>query len=128
MTHWPYANPYAPRGGKIVSGAFGTFDSLSWFLLKGNPAGSIGLTIDSLMTRSSDDLLGRYGLIAEAVEYPTDISWAIFDLHPKARQRRRCITAQDFKLSFDTIREQADRSSGLFTETLKASKCFPSGE
>ena len=106
MTHWPYANPDAPRGGKIVSGAFGTFDSLSWFLLKGNPAGSIGLTIDSLMTRSSDDLLGRYGLIAEAVEYPTDISWAIFDLHPKARYSDGvAITAQDFKLSFDTIRE-----------------------
>ena len=106
MTHWPYANPDAPRGGKIVSGAFGTFDSLSWFLLKGNPAGSIGLTIDSLMTRSSDDLLGRYGLIAEAVEYPDDISWAIFDIHPKARYSDGvAITAQDFKLSFDTIRE-----------------------
>jgi len=49
MTHWPYANPDAPKGGSVVLGAFGSFDSLNTFLLKGEFPRSLGLVSDSLM-------------------------------------------------------------------------------
>ena len=60
MTHWPYVNPDAPKGGKIGLGAFGTFDSLNPYLLKGNWPRSIGHITDTLMTSSGDELLTVY--------------------------------------------------------------------
>ena len=44
MAHWPYANPDAPKGGKVVLGAFGTFDTLNPIILKGDFPASIGHT------------------------------------------------------------------------------------
>ena len=35
LTHWPYVNPDAPKGGSVVLGAFGSFDSLNTYILKG---------------------------------------------------------------------------------------------
>lgn len=106
MTHWPYVNPDAPRGGQVVLGAFGTFDNLNPYLLQGSVASSIGLTMDTLMMESGDDLLSVYGLIASHVEYPQDLSWAVFHLRPEARyDDGTAITAADFELTFRTIRE-----------------------
>ena len=106
MEHWPYANPDAPEGGKIVLGAFGTFDSLNPYILKGQWPSGIGLITDSLMTGSADELSTGYGLIAESVEYPEDKSWIIFNLRPEARYHDGTpITAGDFKFAFNTIRE-----------------------
>jgi microcin C transport system substrate-binding protein len=106
ITHWPYVNTAAPKGGKIVLGAFGTFDSLNPFLLKGNWPTSIGHIGDSLMTRSDDELLTLYGLIAKYAVYPEDKSWIEFELRPEAHYDDGVqITAKDFVLSFDTIRK-----------------------
>ena len=38
--HLDYVNPDAPKGGEIAEWAFGTFDSLNLYSIKGNPAGS----------------------------------------------------------------------------------------
>jgi microcin C transport system substrate-binding protein len=106
MPHWPYVDPNAPKGGKIVLGAFGTFDSLNTYLLKGNWPGSIGLISDSLMVASDDELLSVYGLIAKSAHYPEDKSWIEFSLRPQARYEDGApIVAADFKLAFDTIRK-----------------------
>ncbi len=106
LEHWPYVNPDAPKGGKIVLGAFGTFDTLNPIILKGEFPSSIGHTFDSLMVASSDELLSAYGLIAESVEYPEDVSWAIFNIRPEARFNDGMpITAHDFKYSFEMVRE-----------------------
>ena len=103
--HWPYANPDAPKGGRIVLGAFGSFDSLNPIILKGEWPRSIGLISDSLMTSSADELSVAYGLIAETAEYPADKSWIVFNLRPEARYHDGTpITADDFKFGFDTIR------------------------
>ena len=51
IEHWPYANPDAPKGGKIVLGAFGTYDTFNTIILKGEFPGTIGLIYDSLMVR-----------------------------------------------------------------------------
>ena len=49
IEHWPYVNPNAPKGGTIVQSAFGSFDSLNSYILKGEWPRSIGLISDSLM-------------------------------------------------------------------------------
>ena len=85
IEHWPYVNPDAPKGGSVVLGAFGSFDSLNTYILKGTYPRSIGLTGDSLMTNSADELSSAYGLIAETVEFPADKSWAVFNLRPEAK-------------------------------------------
>ncbi len=105
IEHWPYVNPDAPKGGSIVLGAFGTFDSLNSYILKGNIPRSLGIASDTLMIGSADELSSVYGLIAESVEYPDDKSWIIFNLRPEARfNDGTAITAKDFEFSFQTIR------------------------
>ncbi|MDH3712724.1 MAG: extracellular solute-binding protein [Gammaproteobacteria bacterium] len=106
IAHWPYANPAAPKGGEIVLGAFGSFDSLNTYILKGEWPRSIGLTGDSLMSGSGDELASAYGVIAESVEYPQDKSWIIFNLRPDAHYEDGVqITAGDFAFGFETIRK-----------------------
>jgi microcin C transport system substrate-binding protein len=106
MRHWPYANPDAPKGGSVVLGAFGSFDSLNPYILRGQWPQGIGLIEDSLMTGSGDELSSAYGLIAASAEYPEDKSWIIFNLRPEARWHDgQPITADDFKFAFDTIKQ-----------------------
>ncbi len=104
IAYYPYVNPDAPKGGKITLGAFGTYDSLNSYILKGNYPSSIGLTSDSLMTGSGDELLAAYCLIAESVEYPEDESWIIFNLRSEAKYHDGVtITAGDFVFTLETI-------------------------
>ena len=35
FTHMPYANPDAPKGGRLVQGILGTFDSLNPLIVQG---------------------------------------------------------------------------------------------
>jgi len=106
IEHWPYVNPDAPKGGSVVLGAFGSFDSLNTYILKGTYPRSIGLTGDSLMTNSADELSSAYGLIAETVEFPADKSWAVFNLRPEAKfSDGTPITAKDFEFALQTIRD-----------------------
>ncbi|MBC7831094.1 MAG: ABC transporter substrate-binding protein, partial [Hyphomicrobium sp.] len=35
FTHFSYVNPRAPKGGRLVLGAFGSFDSLNPLIIKG---------------------------------------------------------------------------------------------
>ncbi len=121
IEHWPYANPDAPKGGTVVLGGYGTFDSLNNFILKGTYPRSIGLTIDPLMVNSGDELSVVYGMIAETVEYPEDKSWAVFNLRPEAKfSDGTPITAQDFVFSFNTIREHGRPFLKSFYEEIES--------
>ena len=104
--HWAYANPDAPKGGKIVLADFGSFDSLNPYILQGDWPSSIGLISDGLMISSDDELSSAYPLVALSAEYPEDKSWIIFNLRPEARYDDGVkTTADDVKFGFDTIKE-----------------------
>ena len=106
LEHFPYANPDAPKGGKIVLSDFGSFDTLNFYVLKGDWPGSIGLVYDSLMTGSADEIDGLYGLIAETVEYPEDKSWAVFTLREEAVYHDGLpIVAGDFVHALETVKQ-----------------------
>ena len=119
--HWPYVNPDAPKGGSVVLSAFGSFDSLNSYILKGEWPRSIGLIGDSLMVGSADELSSVYGLIAETVEYPSDKSWIVFNLRPEAKfSDGTPITASDFEFSFNTIRTHGRPFLKSFYEEVDA--------
>ena len=84
--HLPYANPQAPKGGRIVFGAVGGFDSLNPFIVKGRAPSEIrSHTVESLLGRSWDEPFSLYGLLAETVDTPLDRRWVEFSLRPEAR-------------------------------------------
>ncbi|MBS0565437.1 MAG: ABC transporter substrate-binding protein [Proteobacteria bacterium] len=101
----PYANPDAPKGGRIVLGVAGSFDSLNPFILKGNAAAGVGVhTVETLMARSIDEPFTLYGLLAESVETPPDRSWVEFTLRPEARfSDGRPVTVEDVIWSLETL-------------------------
>lgn len=105
--HFQYANPNAPKGGRIKRSAIGTFDSLNPFIAKGNADGHVGLIYDSLMSQSADEAFSMYGLVAESVEYPKDRSWIIFHINPKAQFHDGvAIKASDVVFSFNILMEK----------------------
>ncbi len=121
IDHFPYANPDAPRGGSIVLGAFGSFDSLNSYILKGEWPRSIGLTGDSLMSGSDDELSSAYASIAEFAEYPEDKSWIKFTLRKEARFNDGTpVTAADFEFAFKTIREHGRPFLQSFYEEIES--------
>ena len=72
----PYANPDAPRGGRLVVGNTGGFDSLNPFIQKGTPPWQLRFWgYESLMGRSLDEPFTLYGLLAESVRTAHDRSW-----------------------------------------------------
>ena len=68
--HFDYVNPDAPKGGTFSTWAFGTFDSLTPYILRGNAASLSTVFYDTLMTGSLDEPDAMYGLVAHTIEYP----------------------------------------------------------
>ena len=83
---FPYVNPDAPKGGRLVQGVLGTFDSLNPFIVKGSPAISTrGYVIESLMARGYDEPFTLYGLIARTVETDAARTYVTFAPRPARR-------------------------------------------
>jgi peptide/nickel transport system substrate-binding protein len=101
----PYVNPDAPKGGRIVFGEAGGFDSLHSFILRGNaPYGISVYVFETLMGRNWDEPFALYGLLAESVEVPDDRSWVEFTLRPEARfSDGSPVTVDDVIWSFETL-------------------------
>lgn len=105
--HLDYVNPDAPKGGTFRRHVIGTFDSFNPFIIKGNPGAGVGLTTETLMTGTLDDISSEYGVIAETVEVPEDLSYATFTLRPEARFHDGTpITADDVIWSLETLKEK----------------------
>ena len=106
FAHRGYVDPHAPKGGAIKLHAIGSFDSFNPYIVKGDPAG-LGFVVETLMTSTRDEMSAEYGLIAETVEVPDDLSWAIYNLRPAARfHDGRPVTADDVIFSFNALREK----------------------
>jgi microcin C transport system substrate-binding protein len=107
FAHFDYVNPDAPKGGTFSTWAFGTFDSLTPYILKGNAAVGSGVFFESLMSGTLDEPDSMYGLLAHSIEYPPSREWAIFHLRPEARfSDGTAVTAHDVVFSFDVLLEK----------------------
>ncbi|WP_170514497.1 extracellular solute-binding protein [Ruegeria atlantica] len=101
----PYANPDAPKGGKVVFGNTGGFNSLNPFVQKGSSPWQLRFwTHESLMGRSWDEPFTLYGLLAESVETAPDRSWVEFTLRENARfSDGNPVTVDDVIWSYETL-------------------------
>ncbi len=86
FTHFPYVNPDAPKGGRVIFAMQGSYDSLNPLIVKGEPADGVrDYVYESLLARANDEPFTLYGLIAESVETPPDRSYVEFTLNPEAK-------------------------------------------
>lgn len=101
----PYANPDAPKGGRIVTGEVGSFDSLNPHIRKGTVPWQLRfLAYESLMGRSYDEPFTLYGLIAESVDTDPNRQWVEFTLRPEARfSDGSPITVEDVMWSYEAL-------------------------
>jgi len=105
FTHFDYVNPAAPKGGQLRLEGIGSFDTLNPFVIKGTAAAGSGLIYDSLMEGARDEASSDYGLLAESVDVPDDLSWVAFNLRPQARWHDgQPLTADDVVFAFDTLK------------------------
>ncbi|MFQ6774830.1 extracellular solute-binding protein [Cereibacter sphaeroides] len=101
----PYANPDAPKGGRIVLGETGGFDSLNPYIVKGRAPYSLApLTVETLLGRSLDEPFTLYGLLAESVETDPARTWVEFTLREGARfSDGTPVTVGDVLWSFEVL-------------------------
>ncbi|MBN9886473.1 extracellular solute-binding protein [Salipiger abyssi] len=103
--HLPYTNPDAPKGGRLVTGETGGFDSLNPHILKGTVPWQLRfLAYESLMGRSWDEPFTLYGLLAESVETGPNRGWVEFTLRPEAKfSDGSPVTVEDVMWSYEVL-------------------------
>ncbi|GHD08913.1 ABC transporter substrate-binding protein [Tianweitania populi] len=112
--HMPYANPDAPKGGRVVYAWQGSFDSLNPFIVQGDGARGLFDTdfgnnvFESLMLRSRDEAFTMYPLIAESVETDDNRTFVTFTLNPNAKfSDGQPVTVDDVIFSLELFRDKA---------------------
>src|SRR3984885_2536097 len=107
FTAFPYANPDAPKGGRLVQGVLGTFDSLNPFIVQGLAVQAIrGYVVETLMARGYDEPFTLYGLLARTVETDDARDYVPFGLDPAARfSDGTPVTAEDVVFSWQLLRD-----------------------
>lgn len=125
FSHFRYANPDAPKGGRLTQGLIGTFDSINPFVIRGNPFQQLrGYVVESLMVRSQDEPFTLYGLIASTVETDDARSYVIFTIDPRARfSDGKPVTVDDVLFSWNLLREKGRPNHRLYyAKVAKAEK------
>lgn len=115
FSHFPYANPDAPKGGEISYCVIGTFDNLNPFILKSMRTTARGiidtifgnLVFEPLMRRNQAEPFSLYGLLADSVEMDDARSFAEFHLNPDARwSDGKPVTPEDVIFTYETFAEK----------------------
>jgi peptide/nickel transport system substrate-binding protein len=107
FAHLPYADPAAPKRGRIVLALQGSFDSLNPLIVLGVAPDVVPrYVLQPLMMRSLDEPFTLYGLLARTAEMPDDRSSITFNLDPEARfSDGRPVTAEDVRFTFEALRK-----------------------
>ncbi|MFQ5481183.1 MAG: extracellular solute-binding protein [Nitrospinaceae bacterium] len=104
-----YANPNAPKGGRLVLSTFGAFTKLNPASLKGVAAPGIdALVFQNPMDSSLDDdePFSQYGNLVEKVELADDRMSMIYYIHPQAEfSDGHPVTAEDFVFSWKLVQD-----------------------
>ncbi|QND49151.1 ABC transporter substrate-binding protein [Rhizobium lusitanum] len=121
--HFDYVNPDAPKGGELKLSDDGTFDTLNPVLLKGNPVSGVGLAFDTLLKHADDEISSSYGLLAEGVSYPDDVSSATFRLRTEAKWADGTpVTPDDVIFSFEKSKELNPFLASYYSHVTRAEK------
>ena len=123
FANMPYVNPGAPKGGRIIFGLLGAFDSLNPFIVKGLAVQQVrGYVIESLMARGNDEPFTLYGLLAETLETNAERSYVTFHLNPRAKfSDGKPVLADDVLFSWQLMRDKGRPNHRLYyTKVEKA--------
>lgn len=102
--HLDYVNPDAPKGGEMSVWAFGSFDSMNPYTLKGRAAGLSNVFFESLLTGTADEIGAAYCLLCESLTYPEDRSEVTFTLREGITfSDGTPLTAQDVVFSYEIL-------------------------
>ena len=128
FTHMPYANPDAPKGGRLVQGFLGTFDSLNPLIVRGLAVQQVrGFVVESLMARGNDEAFTLYGLLAKSVETDDARSYVTFRLDPGARfSDGQPVLAEDVLFSWALLRDKGrPNHRQYYSKVVKAEASGP---
>jgi peptide/nickel transport system substrate-binding protein len=111
--HLPWFNPDAPKGGRLVWGNLGTFDSLNPLIVRGITIPQVrsfnferGYVIESLMARGEDEPFTLYGLLAKTVETDDARDFVTFHLDARAHfSDGKPVTSEDVLFSWELLRD-----------------------
>ena len=108
FTALPYVNADAPKGGAIITGEGGSFDSLNPFIQKGKAPWQLRyLMAESLMGQAYSEPFTLYCLLCETVETDTDRTWVEFTLRDTAKfSDGTPVTVEDVMWSYETLGTQ----------------------
>ena len=108
FSHPTYANPAAPKGGRLTQGVLGAFDSLNPLIVMGLPAANIrNYVIESLLARGYDEPFTLYGLLARTVATDAARTFVVFDLDPAAHfSDGKPVTPEDVIFSWKILRDK----------------------
>jgi microcin C transport system substrate-binding protein len=118
-----YVNPNAPKGGVVRMMALGTFDNFNPVVagVKGSIAAGIELITDTLFTPASDEIAVGYGLLAEAVSFPSDFSSATYRLRANAKWHDgQPVTIDDVLFSLASYKTHHPFYSAYYSHVAKA--------
>jgi peptide/nickel transport system substrate-binding protein len=125
FTHFDYANPAAPKGGRLTQAFVGTFDSINPFVIRGAPFQPVrGYVVESLLARGMDEPFTLYAMIAKSVETNAERSYVTFVLDPRARfSDGKPVTAEDVLFSWQLLRDKGRPNHRLFySKVVRAEK------
>ncbi|HEY3719623.1 MAG TPA: extracellular solute-binding protein [Roseiarcus sp.] len=107
--HLPYADPDAPKGGRLNLAYLGAFDSLNPYNIKAfsTAQGLNGNVYQTLMARSADEPFTMYGLIARSIETDDARDRVVFHLDPRAHFSDGApIRSADVLFTFNLLKEK----------------------
>jgi microcin C transport system substrate-binding protein len=126
FARFDYVNPDAPKVGVFRDAEMGGFDTFNPILPQGEPATGMGLMYETLFTPSYDEILTDYGLLAEAVSYPEDVSSVTFRMNPNAKWHDgEPVTAQDVIWSFNKSKEINPNVAQYYANVVSAEETAP---
>jgi peptide/nickel transport system substrate-binding protein len=122
----PYADADAPKGGRLVQGVLGTFDSLNPLIVKGLAVQAIRpYVIESLMARGYDEPFTLYGLLAQTVETDDARSYVTFSLDPAAHFSDGVpVTAADVIFSWQLLRDHGRPNHRAYYSKVKKAEAL----
>jgi microcin C transport system substrate-binding protein len=120
-----YVNAKAPKAGTVRFSANGTFDNFNVVVsdVKGALAAGIGIVYQSLTVAALDEVSSEYGLLADALRFPADFSWAAYRLRAEAKwQDGTPVTPEDVVFSLDVWKKNSPSKNAYYRHVSKAEK------
>lgn len=121
--HFGWVDPSAPKGGALRLSAVGSFDTLNTFSFQGSKPPGLTLIDATLMAPSPDEPATAYGLVAEWISWPADLSSVTFGLRREARfADGRPITPEDVVFSLDEQKRASPAVAIYYRDVVRAER------